>query len=172
MAGAPPEPITGQGVLSSGGAGPLTRESPEPILEHPGARQMTRAFHVLVALLVAVPLGAGGLCCCVLGAPHDAPERVAAEPAHACCPPETPAADSDEGDTEDPHRCDCPVRETGLLASGTPEPPAPLPAPAGALTVPALDIPLGPAPEPSRVVGRAPPDRRKPLYRTLSVLLC
>ncbi len=102
---------------------------------------MTRAFHILVSLLVAVPLGAGGLCCCLIGQADDAQETVVAEATHSCCPSEsTPSAPPDSGQScpseESGEDCGCPERDTALVAVGTVTKLMPLPT--SARDVPAL----------------------------------
>jgi hypothetical protein len=86
---------------------------------------MAKALNLLLALTVAVPLGGGGFCCCVLGDDCGV-GMVAAAPidtgAHDCCahvpaaaPP--PAADP-AADPADDGCCDCPEREAALRAAG------------------------------------------------------
>lgn len=146
---------------------------------------MTKAFHVLVSLMVALPLGAGGLCCCLVGElPSHAAHAVAiaspakaATPVHSCCSVPAAAAESDTSDPARPddageHKCGCPERETAVLAAAAGQEPLVgtmlthgdvLLADSGDLVV------LAPArPDP----GRPDPPPKRPLFRTLSVLLC
>jgi len=143
---------------------------------------MTKTFHILVSVMVALPLGAGGLCCCLLGdspAPMSAVASVPAPPpAHSCCsgPAEPAAAAPDDAaapDTAGGHKCGCPERETALLAAVAGQEPvaagtafptallAPVALPAAPVTETAAAFPARPDPPPKR-----------PLFRTLSVLLC
>ncbi len=136
---------------------------------------MIRAFHIIISLLVAVPLGAGGLCCCLLGQTDAAAAATPAEPTHPCCPSDPAPPDRGQSspiDTDESD-CDCPVREAALTAGSS-----------GGTLLP------GPAPDSDGIAlqieyavvystgERAPrphipdPPPKRPLYRTLSVLLC
>ena len=130
---------------------------------------MKRALHSLVALVVALPLGVGGLCCCLAGH-DDGAAVVAVEETHACCSggeaaPAAPAEDQGE--------CDCPgldqavfakgVAAPDALASVTSELPVAPPAPSAASRLLAAVTVVAPMPSP-------PP--RLPLDRTPSVLRC
>lgn len=130
---------------------------------------MKRLFHAIVALAVALPLGVGGFCCCLLGhGPEAAPAAVA--DAGSCCSAEDGVPAPAPGE-ERP--CDCPARELAVFAK----------APAGSL-VPeaappvlliALPAPVGsPLAFASRAAIPSPPypPPKQPLYRTLSVLRC
>jgi len=128
---------------------------------------MRRTFHSLVALMVALPLGVGGFCCCLLGHGEDEAPVVVQE-SHSCCSGEAaPAAPADE------KSCECPARGLAVFAMGSPESPVPDVAPSALLVAPgtlssfalafAVEATVAPVPDP-------PPKR--PLYRTLSVLRC
>jgi hypothetical protein len=133
-----------------------------------------KAFHILVAVFVAVPLGAGGLCCCLLGT-HDREIEVAAEPAHSCCASEpagaaAPAREpagrpcADRGDD-----CGCPARDAAITKSAS-ESQLPAPAPAAAAVPEPGEVALAPfAPAVERAVDHPP---KRPLFRTLSVIRC
>ncbi|HMB70886.1 MAG TPA: hypothetical protein VKU85_16340 [bacterium] len=132
---------------------------------------MKRALHSLVALMVALPLGVGGFCCCLLGHDDAAAASVAVEATHGCCAggetaPATPA-------DRDPDGCDCPgldlavfaqgIAAPDVLASATSALPAAPPAPSAALELPATETIASAAPSP-------PP--KLPLDRTPSLLRC
>jgi hypothetical protein len=76
---------------------------------------MTKVFHIFISLLVAVPFGTGGLCCCLFGEPV---ESVPVEPAHSCCGQESvPIAPSASGTEDREENCTCPDREAALVAN-------------------------------------------------------
>jgi hypothetical protein len=89
----------------------------------------TKALRLLLAMMLAAPLGAGGLCCCLLGDACSV-EPVTAAPveagAHGCCaglPADAPApGGAASGPTTDGSPddgcCDCPEREAGLRPAG------------------------------------------------------
>lgn len=139
---------------------------------------LSGAVRVLAALAVAVPLGPGGICCCVVH-PHRAAETVARPaPVRSCCaesataPAEAPARPAHRrfpmGDD-----CGCPQREAAVLASAADAAPvlsviAALPGLAAA-GCPAFVLPAGPA----RLLADCPaPVPKQPLFRTLSALRC
>jgi len=133
---------------------------------------ITKGFHVFLAALIAVPLGAGGICCCLtdgLAQEFQAERAVAKAPAASCCSQgamEAPPAPAEPGppvacpmDADGEDSCECPVRDTALI-SATPSalvfvqaaPPiaaAPVavaaPAPAA---VPVAAVPAAPHPPP------------------------
>ena len=96
-----------------------------------------KAFRLVVAALVAIPLGPGGVCCCVVGcdSPGNAPGPAAdvvmiapAGEAHSCCSEPAPIADTCSPEpiagcdrTADRHEdgCDCPVRDAAVESSPT-----------------------------------------------------
>lgn len=136
-----------------------------------------RLLRLAAALAVAVPLGPGGLCCCLVKG-HDAPPVVAAAPessgASPCCqakdaeppsPARSPVPDDD---------CGCPQRENVVLASASAElaPVAPV---MHAALLPPATAPVALA-DPGAVAslrtGAPAPVPKLPLFRTLGVLLC
>ncbi|MGQ0723544.1 MAG: hypothetical protein ACT4PE_18495 [Candidatus Eiseniibacteriota bacterium] len=132
----------------------------------------SKAFRVLAALLVAVPLGVGGLCCCLLGAP-DAHRHAAAPTALApCCADENTPAAPRPGPADD-EDCSCPSRDAGVLAASVPAEGAAPTAPAcvAVTVVPTVEsILAGPAGLSVRTTPYPPP--KVPAYRTLCAILC
>lgn len=140
---------------------------------------MSKAFRILVSALVAAPLGAGGLCCCLLGTPdvaaQDATTQAAAQAAHPCCAElaapgtSTPACQTDAEADE----CGCPERETATLASSTAAPTAPTSVPTVMVFAIASDLSAthdsGARPADTRTPHPPP---KQPRYRTLSVFRC
>lgn len=133
---------------------------------------MKRLVHSFVSLVVALPLGAGGFCCCLIGHGHDdaAPAAAFAVESHSCCSgSEAPAP----ADPEPDHRCECPARELAVFAKTTTAPAlyesasavGDLLSPPAAFTV-LLTAEAAPVPP----VAHPPP--RPPLDRTPSLLRC
>jgi hypothetical protein len=132
---------------------------------------LAKAFRILAALLVAVPLGIGGLCCCLIGASPAGLELAAIAPPSSCCDAArapAPPADCPEDDED----CSCPSREAGLLAKSAPTETVNQEAPASALPQPLVSVAEFQArtPLPARVTPYPPP--KVPLHRTLCVTLC
>lgn len=132
---------------------------------------MKRFFHSLVALSVALPLGAGGFCCCLIGHGHRAaPAAVAAE-THACCAENAPAPA--RPDPEKDHHCACPARELAVFAKAQAGP-----ALLETVSAPGDFLPPAPAPivfagvEPSPVLPVEHPPPRVPLDLAPSLLRC
>jgi hypothetical protein len=135
----------------------------------------SRALRIVLALVIAVPLGQGGLCCCLLGAAPAAAAaaRVQAEPVHGCCdaaPPDRepapPGADTD--------RCDCPARADALVAAA-PDAPLAAASPNPIASVPSLagTTPSAAAASSLAAGGTRPdPVPKTPRYRALCALLC
>jgi hypothetical protein len=132
---------------------------------------VSRALHASIALLIAIPFGAGGLCCCLFAAPR--PE-IAADPVSPCCAGETVPVERPSCPERDGEDCKCPAREAGLLAKPASDagalPEAPVAAVPALVRAPAGEIPgahAGPA------VRRNPyPPPKAPIYRTLCAILC
>jgi hypothetical protein len=138
---------------------------------------VARAFRVLVAFAVALPLGRGGICCCLLG--DDLPAAIAkarpVEPARSCCSQPAPVDSTPAPHVPERDDCDCPQRDNAVLTTAPSDP-------AVVAGLPGLD--LGPIHHPgaplhaidaSRVLfgGDSPsPVPKLPRYRTLCVLLC
>ncbi len=148
-----------------------------------------KALRMLVAVLVAVPLGPGGICCCLFGgdAPGDVEDAqvlvasggggsccsspaapAAAHPAPGSAPVVAEAADAHEGG------CDCPVRDAAVEVSPTV---AASPASADAIRVApatsptvAVDLAIFSAPRGAAAGPEAPPG--PPVRLALSVFLC
>jgi hypothetical protein len=132
---------------------------------------ISRAFRVLMALLIAVPLGVGGLCCCLLGASGAQDSAAATTP--SCCAGESgpvapPACPEHEDD------CSCPSRDAALLAKSAPTegaaPAAPATLAPAAVHTP-VDVPA------LKVAGLSGPPTPYPppkvaVYRTLCAILC
>jgi hypothetical protein len=85
-----------------------------------------RTLRIAVALAVAVPLGPGGICCCLFEKAEAAPvESVPAEVARAeaapvsCCHAEAPAPGPEGSPPEEPE-CKCPERPVAELAPSLP----------------------------------------------------
>ena len=132
-----------------------------------------KSFRALVALMIAVPLGPGGLCCCLIGATDvmaaeavaPAPTSCCSQPAVPAVPPapEPPVADLDAAE------CDCPVRDAGFLPERVQSLSAVPPAPAVetvSVVAPAalgpIEAPLPPSPVPPPKIA---------LHLALSVLI-
>jgi hypothetical protein len=129
----------------------------------------SRVFRTFLALVIAVPFGAGGLCCCLFAESRP----VAAAPASCCADDAAPVERSScpQGGEED---CGCPTREAALLAKPAPD--------AGA--VPDVSVALLPAMTGTPAAGIhdthsgavVPPDLHRPpkipLYRTLCAIRC
>lgn len=138
---------------------------------------LSRMFRVLVSLAVMLPLGPGGLCCCVVQGGHAsatvAPVHAAA-PGSPCCTPTESEAPVRRPESSDPDECACPQRENAVLASGSAD--AALTAPladAGAVVL--ADWSAAPLVDVSRSRFRADcpaPIPKVPLYRALAVRLC
>lgn len=137
---------------------------------------MTKAFRILMSLVIALPLGAGGLCCCLWG---DVPSAAAsgevavgassccAEPGHAT-PVDRPGADPPGEDEE----CGCAEREAAVLTPSTSqEPILGLSLALGDLSPASSIVPATPSAA-HRVLPPVPPGHKRPLFRTFSVLLC
>ncbi len=145
---------------------------------------MSKAFRILVSALVAAPLGAGGLCCCLLGTPdvaaqdtaaQDTATQAATQTARPCCAElaapgtSTPACETDAETDE----CGCPERETATLASSTAAPTAPTSVPTVMVFAIASDLSATHDSEARSADARTPPPPPKqPRYRTLSVFRC
>jgi hypothetical protein len=137
------------------------------------------SLRIAMALLIALPLGPGGICCCLFEEAAAAVRVEQAEPAAPapCCHAEAPsperAAASDAGEHE--KDCGCPERDAAELGASpigvpfvgpAPESPAPA-APAEAIRpVFAEPAPAPEAPPP----GPSPPAARR--HAVLSVFLC
>ena len=135
-----------------------------------------KSFHLLLAVLIAVPLGPGGICCCLLtGSGEKGLEAIAVEATgDSCCGreapevPTSPACPTEDGRDD----CDCRAHNaeevTGVLASGP-----------SLVLAWALDA-LAPvqkgvswaAPGAADVSESFHPPPTIPIYRALSVLLC
>ncbi len=122
-------------------------------------------IRITLALLIALPLGPGGLCCCLFGPADAACDRVPAEPAGCCsqeAAPESGAAD-----------CECPAREVVVLSGTGTVVSLELPGTTTVALTPAMrsvaridDLrPEAPSPTP-------PAQPRVPLFRSLSVIRC
>jgi hypothetical protein len=123
-----------------------------------------RTLYAFAAILAAVPLGIGGLCCCVLEARA---EQAHEAPASCCTTPAPQDASQDQHDDG----CGCPERIPEALAPAFPSGTALALAVDSFAAVPAAPAPfiaLSHVPAPSRPV--APPG--PPLDRTFSVLRC
>jgi hypothetical protein len=131
----------------------------------------SRVFRVFLALLVAVPFGAGGLCCCLFA--ESSPE-LAAAPAPSCCAGETAPVERPSCPEPGGEECECPARDVALLAKPAPDagvlpdvPIALLPALSGTPAGEIHDTHAGPA---VRRNLHPPPKAR--IYRTLCAILC
>lgn len=135
-----------------------------------------RSLRVLAALLIAVPLGQGGLCCCLFGMPETVLETAAAEPEHGCCASAAaPVESADSSCPADQHdgECGCPVRDVSLLAAGSG-------APLLLAQASTLEASVVPTEAGVRVLATSVdlashhphPPPKQPLYRTLSTLRC
>jgi hypothetical protein len=134
-------------------------------------RVVSKALRVFMALLLAVPLGGGGLCCCLIGTAGG--HSVASLPAAPCCPAESAPAQPPAGAKHE-NDCRCPTREAGLLAKDAPADGALL---ATVVAVGPAVSPTATAPSSSTLAGpafsRVPhPPPKVPLHRTLCVILC
>lgn len=129
-------------------------------------KPLTFAVRLWMALMIAVPLGPGGLCCCLLGAAQaTACDEAPAEP-RGCCSESAPAQTPDAD-------CDCPIRDVVILvgadvALALEAPPAATPF----VPAPAPGLVRIPAAAPSAAAPALPPPRAVPLFRTLSVIRC
>lgn len=132
-----------------------------------------KSLRIALALVVALPLGPGGICCCLFG------EAQAAEagPAPAsCCQAEAPVPEPEgcPSTSEDPE-CACPEREVAELAPSLAGGPfvGPVPESGNPLAEPVRVLPELLAPE--FRVEAPPPDPLPPATRrhaALSVYLC
>jgi hypothetical protein len=132
---------------------------------------MKRLFHTLVSVVVALPLGVGGFCCCLIGHGDEvtAPAAAVAAESHSCCTDsEAPAAPE-----SDDQRCECPARELGVLAQTTPMPALQEHASvSGELLPPPAAAPVLLTVDPAPVLPVAHPPPLPPLERTPSLLRC
>ncbi|MGH2569688.1 MAG: hypothetical protein ACRDGR_00590, partial [bacterium] len=76
---------------------------------------ISTVFRTFLALLIAVPFGAGGLCCCLFAGSRP----VAAAP--ACCGDDTTPIERSSCPQSDEDDCGCPAREAALLAKPAPD---------------------------------------------------
>ena len=136
---------------------------------------VSRAFRVLVSLAVILPLGPGGLCCCVVHGDH---ARAAVTPVHAaaprsCCTPSAPDAPAPPSKSSRDD-CKCPQRENVVLGSASSDAAMAAPVTGAHVTLIAVTS-SAPGIDVSRARNRADcpaPVPRLPLYRALGVLLC
>jgi len=133
---------------------------------------MTRALHILLALVVALPLGAGGLCCCLFAIGTADVARDSGAPA-CCSNASAPATSQAPCPAAEGADCECPSRDAALVevpASGKL-----LSAPGSmlAMIAPPADA-ASLAGDVSRSHGsRIPhPPPKQPLYRTFSSIRC
>ena len=131
-----------------------------------------KSLRIALALVVALPLGPGGICCCLFGEAQAA--ETAPAPASCCQEAPVPEREGCPSSSEDPE-CACPEREVAELAPSLNGGPFVGPAPeAGSpLAEPARVLPELLAPE-SRAEAH-PPDPRPPATRrhaALSVYRC
>ncbi len=138
---------------------------------------VSRALRVLISLAIAVPMGPGGLCCCIVGGDHVpaavAQARAAAE-THPCCIPPAPSAPVDRSDSSDRDDCGCPKRDDAVLVAANSDAAFAAPAPAPLFMI----VAAAPAARAvtlteARFGAEGPsPVPKLPRYRTLCVLLC
>jgi hypothetical protein len=128
---------------------------------------MKRLFPTFVCLLVALPLGVGGFCCCLMGHGPGAAPVVAAE-SHSCCSADESAASPPAGEEAG---CDCPARDLAVVAkaaAGSPDA-APM---TGELVFAAPPVSMSAAPARAAVSPLRHPPPLQSLDRTFSVLRC
>jgi hypothetical protein len=131
---------------------------------------ISQAFRVLVALLVAVPLGAGGLCCCLLGSPAAAHDAAVPSTPSCCAGESTPIATPASAEHEDD--CSCPARDAGVLAKSAPVESAAPVAPAAVVPAAAPSVAVVIAFAGLAVHATPYPPPKVPLFRTLCTILC
>jgi len=131
------------------------------------------SLRLALALVVALPLGPGGICCCLFGEAEAAPVEAAPS---SCCQAEAPVPESAgcPSSEEDPE-CACPEREAAEIAPSLAGGPfvGPAPESAAPLAAPAVVLPRLTEPEPRLEApppGPPPPAQRR--HAALSVFLC
>lgn len=169
----PGEPRSPRGRLTGGASRPILGEARN---EGPTLNPASRPLRILVSLAIALPLGQGGLCCCLVG-DHDTAAAVAAAREAAprsCCTPAGPDGPRDRAPSPDRDDCGCPQRESAILAAAPAESAAAAPVADAAFLAPSA-APAGPTADllHARFRDESPaPVPKVPRYRTLCVLLC
>ncbi|MCA9750629.1 MAG: hypothetical protein KC591_00425 [Gemmatimonadetes bacterium] len=132
---------------------------------------LDRILRVFLAVLVALPLGAGGICCCLFEKPVQSPEVATARPS-CCAAAETPASPDEPSKDED---CHCPARELAEAPSSSATPELVTPGPTGLLAlaaVPAVGALLPESPVRSARAPDPPPGRSGRMHVRLAVFRC
>jgi hypothetical protein len=148
---------------------------------------LTKPLNTMLAVLVALPLGPGGLCCCVIGGAcgHvDADSCAPAEAVHSCCcgdlvdaqpaSPQTVPGAVACATQHDAAGCNCPKRDDGVVPSVPNEDRlaftnfVDITGLAEAQTIASVDEAAGGVR--AHEVHRPPP--KVPLHTTLAVFLC
>ena len=146
----------------------------------------SKVLHGLLAVLIAVPFGPGGLCCCVISSGCADAETSGAESRQemsSCCAADWDATSAAEGRGCPASReaspraaagCECPSRDEVVGAAAPSDLRGPLTSLSdlGALpeAQPAVSV-AEPAPSVA-LVGVLPPPPKLPLHRKLAVILC